>query len=217
MTIRQGLFALANASAVAVAGDLASALIEHDGFRIKGVEKPHTAEEEKEEKEEDKLEALLYAEIPDEVSVEQAQEDDFSDLDALVDAAMTSVRAAQETKAARERLKRGGLSAKEREETEARLRRWEAQHEWEAEAHCAHWLIVECKACESQGRIFQGIMTRYKHKTMRSAIRYLPRAIEESALPRDIYTRTAQVELCELCAEEAGWTVPEHTNQGEEE
>ena len=74
---------------------------------------------------------------------------DFDDLEALLGEAKAAEREAREAKEARERAKRGGLTPSQRAEDEARLRDWEARHEWRDVANVALFERHRC-ACGRQ-------------------------------------------------------------------
>lgn len=132
---------------------------------------------------------------------------DIDDLDALLGESMAVKRSNDAAKAAKERLKRGGMSQAERLETEALIRQWELAHEWKPEANVALFTRQVCH-CGVEQTCFNRLMTRMRHRHLaHSAMRWLPAEVAQSVLPNETTIRVVKVPLCGSCAETKGWSM----------
>jgi hypothetical protein len=129
---------------------------------------------------------------------------EFDDLEALLGEAKAAERDAREVKAARERAKRGGLTPAQREEDEARLREWEARHEWKDVANVAQWERHRC-ACGRQQTIFRQLMRKQVHRHLRDSVRYVQVEAQVASLPNELLVQKWNTPMCTSCAPRAGF------------
>lgn len=171
----------------------------------------------------DSLEALLDAQIGqandegDAVATEQDAGDDeeegiyedaadasLSDLDALLKESVATRNETVAAKAAKERLRKGGQSARERAEDQARLTAWEAAHEWVNRANVAYFERTVCQ-CGAVTQLFIGLMQRREHRHLRATMDWKAAATSLAGLPNEVAHRTRQVGMCAECASVKGW------------
>lgn len=126
------------------------------------------------------------------------------DLESLLAESMGAVADERATRAARERLKRGGQSALERAEDAARVAAWEAAHEWEAIASVAMFEDSRCK-CGMSARRFAGLFTREAHRHLKTAERWRRVEASDAKLPNETALRVIYSPMCESCAFDKGW------------
>ena len=107
-------------------------------------------------------------------------------------------------KTARERLKRGSGSQQEREEDAARIRAWEATHEYTDAANVALWERHRC-ACGRQQTIFRHFMTRQVHRYLRTTQRWVKTDELDDDLPNETMVQKWNTPMCTHCAPQAGW------------
>lgn len=142
-------------------------------------------------------------------------DDPFAELEAELEKAVASQRAAKEAKAAKDRLKRGGMSAKDLAEDMLRLRDWEAKHEWKAAANVGLFIQHQCK-CESVNDVFEGIFRREVHRHLQDSTRYVKVTSSLADLPNETVIQIRYCDVCELCAEEKGWNLAAPTTVWED-
>lgn len=130
---------------------------------------------------------------------------DFDDLEALLTEAKDAERTAREAKDARERVKRGGLTASQRAEDEARLRDWEAKHEWRDEANVALFERYRC-ACGRQQTIFRQLMRKQVHRHLRDSVRYVKMDAQSIHLESEILVQKWETPMCTECAPRNGFS-----------
>lgn len=141
----------------------------------------------------------------DAVAEEQAAAPDaLPDLDDLLSQSVAARKESIEAKAARERLRRGGLSARERAEDQARLAAWEAAHEWSAAANVALFGVQVC-ACGEEHSLFLGLMERQTHRHLKGTQRWVKAETSKAALPNEVCYRKAEVAMCAACCTDKGW------------
>lgn len=133
------------------------------------------------------------------------------DLDDLLAESTAAVVEAQQAKAARERLKRGGQSQVEKMEDLERVRAWEAAHEWLAVANCALFDRYEC-ACGQSSVAFSGLLRRETHRHVKFSQRWMSVPNSLAALPNETVIRSIEVPLCSVCALGKGWDFSKSTN-----
>lgn len=157
---------------------------------------------------EEELNAELDALIAEDVAGKPpVAADDMSELDDLLEEAMAGQRDAAAAKAARERLKRGGLSAAERAEDAARIAAWEAAHEWEAVASVAVWHQLRCSCVTAMSvTVFQGLFTRETHRRLKALQRWRRVEAADAKLPPETAIRVVPVPMCAACSEGKGWS-----------
>lgn len=126
------------------------------------------------------------------------------DLDDLLAESMVSVKAEREAKAARERLKRGGLSAADQAADAERIRQWELANEWKVVANVAMFERYRC-ACGRQQTIFRQLMQRQQHRHLRDSMRYQRAETQKADLPNEIAVQKWEVPMCTHCSPAAGF------------
>lgn len=137
--------------------------------------------------------------------VPEADADDpFAELDGLIADGMRERSEAAAAKAARERMKRGGLSAVERAEDAARIRAWETKYEYTPEANVALFTQYEC-ACGSRKTVFTALLERQRHKVMQTTRRWLPAEAAKADLPNETALTRKAIPVCWDCAPAKGW------------
>lgn len=125
-------------------------------------------------------------------------------LDELLAESLVATREAQEAKAARERAKRGGLSAAQQAEDNDRIRRWELAHEWKAVANAALFERHSC-ACGKHQTIFRQLMTRQQHRHLRDSQRWQQADASIANLPNEVVVQKWETPMCPACAPQAGF------------
>lgn len=148
----------------------------------------------------------------DDLMQESLEEPSSGDLlEDLLSESLVQVREQREAKAAKDRLKRGGLSAQERLEDEARIRAWEAAHEWKAEANVSLFIRYIC-ACGSHREVFSGLMQREQHRHLTNhAKRWVAVPSAKADLPNEVLIKEQHMPLCYSCAEVKGWDLTKAT------
>ena len=128
----------------------------------------------------------------------------LDDLEALMSESLAQAQETAEAKAARERVRRGGQSPKEKAEDDARLRAWELRHEWEPAANVA---VIEYRtcACGAHAAIFSQLMQRQVHRTMRASSRWQTVTSRSPSLPNEVIRKQVAVPLCLECLPKAGF------------
>lgn len=127
--------------------------------------------------------------------------------DPLNELLVESLAAAQEqleAKAARERAKRGGLSAAQQAEDAERIRRWELAHEWKAVANVALFERHTC-ACGRHQTIFRQLMTRQQHRHLRDSQRWQRADASLADLPNEVVVQKWETPMCPACSPQAGF------------
>jgi len=136
---------------------------------------------------------------------------DFAELDALLGQAMADVKDAEKTKEARERLKRGGLSAEERAADAARIADWERKHEWRAVSNVALFLETGCAHCNTVSMAFSHYMQKQEHRHLRNSFRWQTTTEIKTDLPNEVVVQTKFTAMCEDCAPSRGWPMDNAT------
>lgn len=136
---------------------------------------------------------------------------DFDDLNALLGEAMAATKETEQAKLARERLKRGGLSAAEREADAARIADWEARHEWRAEANVALFVEITCETCNTYSTSFSHFMQRQVHRHLRDSQRWTTVDNCKADLPNEVVLQKKLTAMCDECAPAKGWLLESAT------
>lgn len=132
------------------------------------------------------------------------------DLEALLDESMALKAEEQHVKFLRERAKRGGLTAAQAKEDEARIREWEAKREWEIKANIGVFEERTC-TCGQVETVWVGLMHFRQHREKKISSQV--RATEQIAsLPNMIAKQTVKVECCTKCASGKGWDLEGQVN-----
>lgn len=125
-------------------------------------------------------------------------------LEALLAESMAGAKEAAAAKAARERLKRGGQSAKDKAEDEERIRRWELANEWRTVANVALFERHRC-ACGRQQTIFRQLMERQENRHLRGSHRWQKVKATRPDLPCEIAVQKWETPFCTHCSGDAGF------------
>lgn len=147
--------------------------------------------------------AALMAEVRSDTDKAHAEAGDV--LDDLLAESMAEVKEAQAVKNARERLKRGEVSDKERQAGEERIRRWELANEWRPVANVALFERYKC-ACGRQQTIFRQLMQRQEHRHMRGTQRWQQVEAGKADLPNEVAVQKWNTPMCTECSPRAGFT-----------
>jgi hypothetical protein len=135
----------------------------------------------------------------------------LDDLDALLDESMQIKAEEAHVKFLRERTKRGGLTAAQAKEDEARIREWEAKREWEIKANVGVWEVRECSCGAEPETVWVGLMHFRQHREKKISSQV--RATEQIAsLPNMIAKQTVKVDCCKVCAGAKGWDLNGQVN-----
>jgi hypothetical protein len=150
----------------------------------------------------------IAAEIADNIDpAHDFRPDPLDELDALLGESLDIKRTNDAARSAKERLKRGGMSAQEKAETEALIRQWELAHEWKAEANVALFSMQMCK-CGLSHTGFMRLMTRLRHRHLaHAAMRWLPAEVSQASLPNETVFSVSKVPMCIGCADAKGWSM----------
>ena len=132
--------------------------------------------------------------------------DDFADLNAAIADQIKLKADAAATKAARDRIKRGGPAKHGLLPDDlARIAEWEARHEWRAEANIALFERETCESCETVSERFVQLMRLEAHRHLRDSHRIVRTAKSDASLPNRVYVQSRMVPMCPDCAESKGW------------
>jgi len=133
---------------------------------------------------------------------------DFS-LDDLLAESMTEKRKADEVKAGRVAIAKGGISKADSDAIQASIRSWEAKREWIPKAAVVMFSRQQCLSCGSYHTQFLGWYQRQQHRS--SSIQRWIASIKptDSKLLRESKYKDSHTEMCEDCAEAIGFEVEE--------
>lgn len=131
---------------------------------------------------------------------------DFADLEAFLAASVESHAAIKAAKEAKARLLKGGGDATQVAEDAARVRAWEAKHEWRAEANCAIFMEQECEGCGDFQYFLQGTFERQEHRHVKGTRRWEPVEGSKAGLDSEVMIQTRLVPFCGECCERAGFS-----------
>lgn len=128
-------------------------------------------------------------------------------LDSLLAESMAERRTAEEVKAARQVLAKGGLPASERDAIAKTVRQWEDRREWRPTAAVVMFTRQCCRACGSYSTQFVGWFQRQTHRESHID-RWVPHIRPvDNGLPREAKYQDSYSEICENCAEHLGFDV----------
>lgn len=128
----------------------------------------------------------------------------LEDLDDLLASAVAQRDEAKAGVVMREKLKKGGISAAERLETEARIREWEMRHVWNTTANVAVFEHVSC-ACGFYAEVFSHLMHRQTHKHLANTTRLIVADVWAAGVPQIVAKQHSEVDICSECAAGKGW------------
>lgn len=142
---------------------------------------------------------------------------DLLDLDDLLGAAKAEAKDKAELKTARNRLAKGGLTDREREEDLARVRAWEAKHLYKAVANVACFTESMCERCADFTYLFTGLMQREVHRHIETTQRWLKVETIKTELDNEVMVTRKTTPFCLQCMTEVGFTFNNaYTEEGEE-
>ena len=137
-------------------------------------------------------------------------------LDNLLTESMAEAKIKTQVRAAREVLSRGTASGEDAEALNRVVKEWEAKREWNPAAAVVMFTRQQCSGCGYYYVQFQGYFQRQTHKQQPGVQRWVPAEKPvDYRLPREAKYRDSIVEMCEDCAEAAGFEV-EADDEGEE-
>jgi hypothetical protein len=128
------------------------------------------------------------------------------DLDDLLGTAKAEAKDKAEAKAARQRLVKGGLSDREREEDLARLREWESRNLYKPVANVACFIESSCTKCGDYTYLFTGLMERQVHRHVATTQRWLKTDIIKTDLDNEVMVREQTTPFCVECMADVGFT-----------
>lgn len=162
----------------------------------------------------EELEELLSQSIAapndedDAVAEKQGVEDEgepLDTLDALLAESIAELEGKRKLRELRQRAVKPGLSTRERQEIEAKVREWEARIEWQDEANVALFTRQLCAHCGTVAFPFNSMLRRQSHKTVKSSMRWITVEDLNPHLPREAVLRDRTVPFCQVCAEDSNW------------
>lgn len=148
------------------------------------------------------LDDLLAEGLPAKGAPAQDQDLEIS-LDELLAESLEQAREEKEAKAVAERRKRGGTLS---EEDLARIRAWEAKHEWKPMANVALFDKTTCNGCGRQQTIFTALLQRQEHRHLKDAMRWTAVESVDPKLPNEVAVKKYRAGMCTNCCERAGFT-----------
>jgi hypothetical protein len=125
------------------------------------------------------------------------------DLDALLQESVALREEEQATRKLREDLKKGRMSKAEKEETERKIREWEARRVWNTLANVLVWDRIVCD-CGHEVLVFSHLMHMQEHREI-AANRTVIAEETVPGLPNLIAKQTIEVPVCECCAAGKGF------------
>lgn len=142
---------------------------------------------------------------------------DLPDLDDLLASAKAQQSDKDAAKKARDRLAKGGLSDREREEDLARLREWEARNLYRAVANVACFTESGCDRCGDYTYLFTGLMERQVHRHIPTTQRWLAADKIKTDLENEVMVTRQTTPFCLACMTEVGFSFNNaYTEDGEE-
>lgn len=156
----------------------------------------------------DRLLAELEESIPQgrANSTQPTDDDDFADLESLLDESMKDAREKAQYKRDRETARKGysGLSKEEVEYCNTRMRAFELAREWEVAEAIAVFAQFTCVRCDTARTAFTRLMERHQHRFVKTTSRWV--TVKETKL-EEIQTvvEDRQVPMCLDCCEELGF------------
>lgn len=144
-------------------------------------------------------------------SAKSEAQDDLPELEDLLGEATAHQRDVKAAAEARERLRRGGLTVAERQADAARIREWEAKHEWAAQANVARFVESRCENCTGEDDedgytyLFTGLFERQTHRHIKDATRWVKVTTAKAALPNEVMVAREVTQMCGECCEGIGF------------
>lgn len=129
---------------------------------------------------------------------------DFSELEALLSESIAIRNEVAQAKALRSKLARGGMAPSEKEETEAKLREWEARKEWTTIANVAVFERMTCD-CGFYSETFSHILHKQTHRQKAGLVRWVQAKTIHADLPKLVAKQCHEVSICAECASDKGW------------
>lgn len=143
-----------------------------------------------------------------------------TDLNDLLAESLTESRNKLQVRAARDAIAQGTVKGEDAAALNATVRAWEAKREWHTRADVAMFSRLQCRCCDNLYTQFRGFFHRQVHRSS-DVERWVPseRPLPTSGLPKEVKYQDGFMELCEDCAQEAGYDVASHYDyegEGEE-
>lgn len=149
------------------------------------------------------LDDLLTTKSNDTAPVDdEADGDDLPDLVDLLSESVEQAKEARAVKEAAERRKRGGALS---EEDLARLREWEARHEWRDIGNTALFCKYHCNGCGRNQTIFMQLLRHQEHRHMKETFRWTATTEAKTDLPNEVAVQKFVVGMCTNCCVHAGF------------
>ena len=134
----------------------------------------------------------------------------LDELEALLSESMAQVAERNETKAARERLRKGGQSAEQTALDNELVALWADRYEWQAVSTAGIFNRYTC-ACGSTHTVFDCVMVEEASRRDKFTRRWINPSTEHRAQPRTMpserttIVREHQVGVCDACVAASGW------------
>ena len=149
-------------------------------------------------------EAVTTQANDDGTEFEDDADNELDSLDALMAESLEAVAEKQKLKIAREKQRRGGLSAKEQAENDAWLARWEMQNIWKPAANVAMYKSYKCD-CGRKQTIFHQLLQRQTHRHNAQTQRWIDTEVQLTNLPNEIVVQKWTTPQCTYCSAKAGF------------
>ncbi len=130
-------------------------------------------------------------------------------LDDLLAESMADKRRADVVKASRFALSKGGLPSADREVIQAQVRSWEAKREWVPKASVVMFARQQCLGCGAFHTQFIGYFQRQTHRSTQADRWIASIKPQDEKLLRESKYQDSHAEMCQDCAELAGFEVEE--------
>jgi len=130
-------------------------------------------------------------------------------LEDLLTESMVDKRRADDVKAARFTLSKGGLPQADRDHIQATVRSWEAKREWQPQAAVVMFARQQCQSCGQFHTQFLGYFQRQTHRTTKADRWIASIKPQDTLLLRESKYQDSHAEICEDCAEHLGFDVEE--------
>jgi len=130
-------------------------------------------------------------------------------LDALLAESMADKVRNETVKASRFALSKGGMPAADTAFIQAHVRSWEAKREWLPQAAVVMFARQQCTGCGQFHTQFLGYYQRQSHRTTKADRWVASVKPQDDLLLRESKYQDSVAEICEDCAEHAGFDVEE--------
>lgn len=131
----------------------------------------------------------------------------FEELEAAVAPILARKKEADAARKAKDRIIQGTADAAQLAEDAARVRKWEAEHEYRSAGLVAMFEEQECSGCGDCQYFLIGLFTRDEHVSRKGERRWEPVTPDtDLTLPREVMYRYRQVGFCGECLEREGFS-----------